>query len=291
MKTRRIFSFITDTVLLFLFIYLIIFPQNASEPTRNALDFCAKTLVPSLFIYMVLSKAVLSLPITEKIAKHIGVAPIALIMGTLCGAPIGAKNAISLYESGKIDKKYAEYLCSFTNNASVSFVIGFVGVELFGDIRIGVKLLIFQIISAIITAIIMKTVMYGKNKPPKPEFSKINKIGLREAVTDSALTMINLCACVIFCIVAGSTATHILKLPNELDAILKSVLEFSSGCATASKVGRMAIPICSFSIGITGISVALQVRSVIANKLAMMPFLTGKLISGTAMTLLAFIFG
>ncbi|MBO5869906.1 MAG: hypothetical protein J6Q89_04065 [Clostridia bacterium] len=291
MKIRKIFSYVADTVLLFIFIYLIVSPQNASEPTRNALDFCAKTLVPSLFIYMVLSKTLLSLPITEKIAKYIGVAPIALIIGTLCGAPIGAKNAVSLYESGKTDKKYAEYLCSFTNNASVSFVVGFVGKELFGDICIGLKLLCFQIISSLITAIIMKRVIYGKTKPQKANFTKTSKIGLREAVTDSALTMINLCACVIFFIVVGSAVSHIVHLPNELDAILKSVLEFSSGCAAAAKSDKFAVPICAFAIGSTGLSVALQVRSVIANKLAMMPFLTGKLISGAIMTFLAFIFG
>jgi len=240
---------------------------------------------------MVLSKTILSLPLTEKIAKYIGVAPIALIIGTLCGAPIGAKNAITLYESNRIDKKYAEYLCSFTNNASVSFVVGFVGSELFGDISIGVKLLIFEIIASIITAIIMKRVIYSKDKFPKPQFTKPNKVGLREAVTDSALTMVNLCACVVFFIVFGSAVSQILKPNAVLDALIKSILEFSSGCAAASKIGRMSLYFCAFSIGTSGLSVALQVRSVVANKLAMMPYLTGKLISGTLMTILAFIFG
>lgn len=240
---------------------------------------------------MVLSKTILSLPLTEKIAKYIGVAPIALIIGTLCGAPIGAKNAITLYESNRIDKKYAEYLCSFTNNASVSFVVGFVGSELFGDISIGVKLLIFEIIASIITAIIMKRVIYSKDKLPKPRFTKPNKVGLREAVTDSALTMLNLCACVVFFIVFGSAVSQILKPNAMIDALIKSILEFSSGCSAASKMGRMSLYFCAFSIGTSGLSVALQVRSVVANKLAMMPFLTGKLISGTLMTILAFIFG
>lgn len=290
MKTRRLFSHIADAILLFLFIYLIIFPQNATEPTRNALVFCAKTLVPSLFIYMVLSKTLLSLPITEKIAKYIGVIPIALILGMLCGAPIGAKNAISLYESGKIEKKYAEYLCSFTNNASVSFVVGFVGSELFGDIYIGLKLLCFQFISTIITAIIMKRVIFGKEKIKKATFEKSVKVGLREAVTDSAMTMITLCACVVFFIVVGSAVSQIVRMPDDISAVAKSVLEFSSGCAFAVS-SRYALQICAFAIGGTGLSVALQVRSVIANKLAMMPFLEGKLISCAVMTLLAIIFG
>ncbi len=291
MKTRSLISSVADSVLIFLFVYLILFPQNASNPTRDALAFCAKTLVPSLFIYMVLAKTVVSLPITEKLAKTIGLAPIVLIMGTLCGVPVGAKTAVALYESGKIKKKYAEYLCSFTNNASVSFVLGFVGAELFGNIKIGLRLLIYQFMASVITAIIMKSIIFGREKLPKAEFSKTRKVSLREALTDSALTMINLCACAVFFIVAGGAISQLLTLPPVLNAVLKSVLEFSSGCAAAADSGRYSIYICAFSIGMTGLSVALQVQSVIAKKLAMRPFLTGKLISGTVMTVLAIIFG
>lgn len=290
MKTKKLFLGVGDAILLILFVYLIVFPQSASEPTRNALMFCAKTLVPSLFIYMVLSKILLSRPITEKIAKHIGVVPIALILGMLCGAPIGAKNALSLYENGRIDKKYAEFLCSFTNNASVSFVVGFVGSELFSNVYIGLKLLCFQLIATVITALVMKWIIFGKKKIKKAVFVKSVKVGLSEALTDSATTMITLCACVVFFIVVGNAISGIVGMPDVVLAILKSTLEFSSGCAFAVS-GRYGLQICAFAIGGTGLSVALQVRSVIANKLSMMPFLAGKLISCAVMTLLAIIFG
>lgn len=291
MKPSKIFSFAADSIFVLVLIYLLVFPEYASEPTRYALEFCAKTLIPSLFIYMVLAKLVITLPITDKLARHIGIAPIALLTGTLCGCPIGAKNAVSLYESGRIDKKHAEYLCSFTNNASISFVIGFVGSELFGDIYVGIRLFFYQLTASVVTAAIMRFVIYGKEKLPKAEFSSGARVGLREAVSDSAYTMLNLCACAVFFMVVGGALSRILALPPFWDAALKSVLEFSSGCAAASGVGDHAFALSAFSVGFTGFSVALQVRGVIAGKLSIHPFLIGKIVSCATMTFLAVIFG
>ncbi len=287
MKTRRIFYAAADMAALFLFVYLLVFPQNAAEPTRTALEFCAKTLVPSLFIYMILAKIVITLPLTDKIAKKIGYEAVTLITGALCGCPLGAKTAVSLYETGRISKKHAEFLCSFTNNASVSFVLGFVGSELYGDIGVGLKLLLFQLIASVSTAVLMRFLMFGREKLPSALPGKGAKTGLREAVSDSALTMINVCACAVFFMVCGNAVSGIFHFNPTVDAILKSVLEFSSGCAAASKLDSFSLPITAFSIGLTGLSVALQVRSVAAGRLAMRPFLVGKVISCTVMTLLS----
>ena len=96
MKIRRLFYFIADLAAVALFIYLIVFPENAVEPTRLALLFCAKTLVPSLFIYMVLAKIIITLPITDRFTERFGYSAVTLITGTLCGCPLGAKTAVSL---------------------------------------------------------------------------------------------------------------------------------------------------------------------------------------------------
>lgn len=291
MKIRRMISVFSDIAVILLFGYLIIFPSEATEPTRSALDFCAKTLIPSLFIYMVLAKMVITLPITDKLIQKLGLEAFLLIMGTLCGSPVGAKSALTLFESGRISKERAEFLCAFTNNASMSFVVGFVGNEIFGDIKIGLKLFLFQIISSVVCAVIMKFVIFGRTKLYSPDVVSGGKIGLRDAVADSAITMLNLCACVVFFIIVGSAVGDILNLNPVSNALLKSVLEFSSGCAAAAKTGSFAFPIIAFSVGHTGLSVALQVRSVVANKLSIHPFLLGKLVCCSVMTLLAVIFG
>ncbi len=291
MKAKRFVLLAADIFAVFLFIYLLIFPQRAAEPTYFALEFCAKSLIPSLFIYMVLSSIIISLPITEHLSRFISAEALLLLYGTLCGCPVGAKNAVTLFERGRIDKRQAEYLCSFTNNAGVSFVVGFVGKELFGDVRVGIKLVIFQLISSFICALVMKRVLLKQKKPLILFGLNEKRVGLREAVYDSALTMLNLCACVVFFMVAGGVVTRIFCLPPLADAVLKSVTEFSSGCAAAARIGTGAFAVTAFAIGQTGLSVALQVKSVIKSKLSILPFLIGKLLSGLIMTALAIIFG
>ena len=291
MKPQKIFGICIDIMAICLFVYLILFPKDATVPTRDAIMFCAKTLIPSLFIYMVLSKIIITLPITDNLAKKLGYEALLLVAGTLCGSPVGAKNALSLYETGRVSKKRAEYLCSFTNNASISFVVGFVGSELLKDTSIGLRLLAFQITASVITAVVMKYYIFGRKKFEQPKYAKTVKIGLREAISDSASTMITLCACVVFFIVCGNAIIRLFDIMPPFDALVKSVLEFSSGCAAAVKSEKYSLPLIAFAIGFTGLSVMLQVKSVIENKLSVKPFLVGKMISGSVMTLLAVIFG
>lgn len=49
------------------------------------------------------------------------------LLGMLCGYPMGAKLASDMYESHKISRREAEYLTTFCNNASPSFIITYLG--------------------------------------------------------------------------------------------------------------------------------------------------------------------
>ena len=291
MKARRIFSFSVQGITLFIFIYLLIFPKYAAEPTRTALGFCATALIPGLFIYMVLAKLIAGSIFMRRIERILGLEAIALILGTVCGCPLGAKNALWLYEDGRITKKQAEYLCSFSNNASLSFVVGFVGGELLGDIRLGLILLVFQLIASTVTAVVMKYLLFCKEGFNVSTQSTYRKTSLWEAISDSGSTMISLCACVVFFVVIGEVFTGLIPFSPTWEAVFKSILEFSSGCGTAAEVGKNAFVISAFALGQMGASVALQVKSIVGNRLSVRPYIMGKIISGAVMTALAIIFG
>ncbi len=198
---------------------------------------------------------------------------------------------MTLYEQGNITKKHAEYLCSFTNNAGVSFVVGFVGSELFGDKAIGIRLFIYQLTASVITAFIMKGLLFGKERLPRMIPCKNQRIGIREAVADSAESMLHICASAVFFMVTGSVAVRVLSLNLQGEAILRSLLEFSSGCASAAGCGTYALPITAFAIGQTGFCVALQVKSILGNRLSFRPYIMGKLICCSLMVVLTVIFG
>ncbi|MBR6562740.1 MAG: hypothetical protein IKK70_02245 [Clostridia bacterium] len=286
MRPRRLFSRLLDIALIFLFVYLLVIPEKTTEFTREALSFCAGSLIPSLFACMVLAKCVVTLPITDRIASRLGVGSVVFTIGLLCGAPIGAKLAVSLYESGRIDRRYAEYLVSFCNNASASFLVGFVGAELFGSVAVGIRLLLIQMISALVAATVMRFVIYPKGLLPKFKYDSGERVGLRESIADGAATMINICACAVFFIVIGGALSSLLPLDPIGDSVMRSLLEFSSGCAAASRLTSNAYAVTSLAIGCGGLSVAMQVKSVVAGRLSIKPYLSGKLISCGVMMLL-----
>jgi hypothetical protein len=84
---------------------------------------------------------------------------------------------------------------------------------------------------------------------------------------------------------------NVVNLSDTAFAIVKSILEFSSGCAEAAKLDSFAIPVTAFALGHCGASVAMQVKNVLSGKLSIKPYFIGKAISCTVMTLLAVIFG
>ncbi len=291
MKTRKIISAAADLFAVMLFVYLLIFPGYASESTARALSFCGKTLVPALFIFTVLSKIIITHPLVGRLMNIFGCEAVSLACGLLCGSPIGAKNALELYEAGRIEKKHAEYLLSFTGNASLSFVLGYVGSELLGSLYAGAKLFVFQLAGSVTAAVIMKLLIFGKAKLPKCARGTGARISLGISLTDAAQTMLTLCSTAVFFIIASGAVSRLFALPPFADAVLGSALEFSSGCAKAARCKGLGLPLCAFAIGFGGLSVAMQVKAVIKNKLAFKPYLAGKAISGATTVLLAAFFG
>lgn len=290
MKTEKRIVLASELLALALLAYLLIFPEKAVVPTREALVFCSEKLIPSLFVCLVLSKLIVTMPITARVSRIIGLESTMLLLGTLCGFPTGAKNAMTLYESGMISKKHAEYLCSFSNNASVSFIVGFVGGGLFGSAGVGVSLLLIQLFSSAATAFIMKRVMFGALPLPKPKTEGQHPGTLREAIADSAMTMLNVCACLVFFYVSGSALLSLFPHGENTEAVIRSLFEFSSGCAAAAK-SEYPFVICAFALGFSGLSVLMQVSRVLSGKLSAKPFFAAKLINAAIMTLLSVIIG
>ena len=64
----------------------------------------------------------------------------AFIMGIISGYPVGAKIVNKFIEDGTCTKQEAERMLAFTNNSGPLFIIGTVGISLFGDTTIGIIL-------------------------------------------------------------------------------------------------------------------------------------------------------
>lgn len=295
-RLRRSTRLLFPLLLLALFVLLLSEPAVSSEATLARLRFFVGSVFPSLFAALCLSGLLVSSPPARALYRFpFGVELTALVLGVLCGFPVGARTALQLYEEGRISKKRAEFLCGFSNLASLPFLVGVVGSALFGDVAFGVRLALLQAASALLTA----GVLYALLRPSchgvqtERKAAAIGVSAVARAVAGSAHTMLELGGMLIFFGVAADLTLHVSGVdPNGVwAAILQSTLEFSSGVARAAALsGETGKLLTAAAVGFSGLCVCAQVAAVTRGKLSLRPYLLGKLLQCALLVLFVKLF-
>ncbi len=255
--------------------------------TRGLL-LCAKTIVPSLFPFLVLSELLVSGGAAKHLPRWI-IRPlelvlgldaqgcIAVLLGVLCGFPVGAKCVVLAYRNGAITKEEAERALCFSNNPSSAFLISAVGISLWGNRSFGVALYAVTISVSLGIGIVLSLLHRTKKERADPvrrdplssdmtpyiSGAKLFTSSVRSA-TESMLLV---CAYVVFfSTLVGSLQMILtrLSLPSALHAWLFCLFELSSGMSIASSLGntQLAALLCAFAAGWGGLSVHCQILTV-----------------------------
>lgn len=126
---------------------ILLCPGQCLNFSLNGLNLWFTKMIPALFPFMVLSGIIIRMKITEPCVKILS--PVlgrifrvndnciyGIVIGFLCGFPMGAHTAAQLYENKMITKKEAAFLLSFCNNIGpvyfVSFVMPSIGFTSYG---------------------------------------------------------------------------------------------------------------------------------------------------------------
>lgn len=167
------------TIIFALFlIFLIIFSNENLIVAKKSLQLWANNVIPSLFPFFIATELLNYTNIIHIIGKYLkkilqklfnipGEGGYAFIMGVISGYPIGAKIVTDLYKKNICTKEQSERMIAFTNNSGPLFIIGTVGILLFGNIEIGILLFITHLLSSISVGIILGIIS---------RYFKINKI-------------------------------------------------------------------------------------------------------------------
>ena len=116
--------------------------------TEKGLGVILHKVIPSVFPYLVLSGLLYRTGLAQRLGRLFGrpfrkifrlpmAAFPAVLLGVLCGFPVGAKCAVEMYMQGFCTKKEAERIAAFTNFCGPPFILGAVGVGIFGNIGLG----------------------------------------------------------------------------------------------------------------------------------------------------------
>ena len=278
-------------IMIFILVGIISNISAASSGAHKGIIYCANTLIPSLFIFMIFTSFIVNSGVTQNLSKILNpvtkflfylpgcTAPI-IILSLIGGYPVGARGAKSLYESKEINIEQLNRLMTFSVNAGPAFIIEIVGNILLKNYKLGFLIFIVQIILSISIGIISgiftrqkKLDFYFNENTDKNKKLNISD-SLIKSCSDTSKSIIIMSAL----IVVFYTLIEILKSSiltkdvlshffasndsiNNFRTIFISILEMTSGC---NEVIYKSAPtsIILFAVGFGGICAHLQIKSI-----------------------------
>ena len=269
---------------------LILFFKNSSAAAlwvNEGLRLCVTRLIPSLFPFMVVSSLVVSSGAGAQVCKPIsGVfgtlmgigadGTCAVVLGWLCGFPVGAKCAGALFDDGRIDEGEYQRIVCVSGTPSPAFLIGAVGGGMLGSAWAGALLYLISLLSAAIVGVMLRLRSGGKDTRRTTLCAALGNShrGIAElltgAISDAGLGMLSVCSFVVFFsaflgVLDG--ALSVFSLPEEVTAVLFCVFELTTGLARVSELGEgLVFPLSALAVGWSGLSVHFQTVSVCAGR-------------------------
>ena len=142
---------------------LLLYSRPVSAAVTDSLGLCANVLLPTLFPFFVLSSLLTECRFP---ARARGLMPRllglpnsmtpAVVLGAVGGYPVGARTVAQLYVQGRCSKEQAVQALAFCNNAGPAFVIGAIGGGMLADGRLGLRLWLVHLCSALLIAVLGK---------------------------------------------------------------------------------------------------------------------------------------
>lgn len=314
---------------------LLLFSSSNLPAIKKGLALWANSVVPSLFPFFVATDLLMHTNFVNILGRFLnklmkplfnirGEGAFGFIMGLISGYPVGAKIACDFRENNICSKEECERLLSFTNNSGPLFIVGTVGICMFGNSTIGLLLLTTHILACITVGIIFRFWKFNKStfnidKNSKSNFSKNKNVtfsNLGEVLGNSITSSISTVLMIGGFVVIFSSIISILKSSGILNSlvyiltplfdfmhidssfiygILTGLLEITNGISIISNIHIKAISIniilTAFLLGFGGLSVLLQVLSITSKTdLSIKPYFYGKILHGFLAAFYTFIF-
>lgn len=302
MKTK----YITIFSVLLLFMLLFLCPLSALTGAKNGLLLWFQTILPALLPFAIISKVMIQLDITNylttlfypifkrlfSISKY-GCYPV--IIGMLCGYPMGAKACADLIKSGKLEVSEAQRILAFCNNASPMFILSYITIQCLGLSKSPYILLLIIYGSAYLVGILegfIKRLDLHKIQTCSLNYEAPNyntqKSTLFHILDNSIIDSFELLTKIGGYIVLFSLGAQILNdiplIPMIIKVQFAAFLEITTGASAIMKASfskELKIVLITAFTAFGGLSSFAQTKSVIADTgLSLKKYFISKLING-----------
>ena len=278
MKQKDLWAGIFSAFGIFL---LILDGQTALEGAREGLLLCLRTVIPGLLPFFLLSnlltgslmgKESRGLSFLEQLTGIPKGAGSLLIPAFLGGYPMGAQCTARACEKGQLDRKNAERMLFFCNNAGPAFLFGVLG-PMFTE-----RWMVFSLWGIhICTALWISSWI-----PPVPGSAAVKETGNTDpsqAMAASLKAMALVCGWVICFRVFTKTGQKWLlwRLSRPWQVLLMGFTELTGGCCMLEEIQSQFLRflLASGLLGFGGLCAAMQTGACIGS-LSLRPYLKGK---------------
>lgn len=275
---KRIFPLI---FLSFFFIFLLMFPAEVLESSKNGLLLWFDALLPTLLPFLIVSQLMLKTSLSSYFQRLSGSTfqrlfhcsengAFCLLCGFLCGYPVGARLISLQIKEEKLSVSEGQYLLSFCNNVSPMFCISYGIMQTLGKTTV-LPYLFFIYGSALFFGIMTRP-KFSENsfKKHKKQTSSTENIFqlIDVCIIDSFLILIKLCGyLILFTIVSDGLLLLIPDNPAHITPALTAFLEITGGLSSIRQLHdgfyKTSLCICALTFG--GLCCILQTNSVISD--------------------------
>ncbi len=273
------------TVIIITFIFeILMFPKEAMYYAASGLTLWFDTMIPALFPFMVISALVVRLNIAPYIVSFLHpllkilfrtnlYCEYAIVMGFLCGYPMGAIVIKDLLQEQKITISQADYLLGFCNNIGPVFFCSVVLPIFKPEHRIILIIGMYAIplLYGIILRFFYKKAFlctdnnYAKKQQEDAEFTEAFRESMNQAVSAS----LYLGACMIFFNMLRFLPSHYFTGNLLIQAMFSWLLEVNGAIAFTGELYQKGVEIFTLLmiplLSLGGLSCIAQTAGIIGN--------------------------
>lgn len=305
-------------LIILVIILLIIDPKNNIDSCLNGIKLWATAVLPSLLPFFFLTSLLLSLgfvqkigkffaPITTRIFKTDGISGYIYAMSVISGYPVGAKTTAELYENGIISRGQAHKITTFTSTSGPLFIIGTVGIGMFGSAKLGYLILLCHIIGAGINGLIYRNTFLDDYPSHIVAFSKQNSLEDNMYNSIKSVLVVGGYIALFYMLISMLNNYNILypfckflSLVLRCDisicnSIVNGLIEMTRGCLDLSKLiltDKQTLVIATGLISFGGMSIFVQALTFLSKfKISLRFYFLSKVTQTIISTILALIIG
>lgn len=287
-----------------LLLFLLLHPDEGLLGARDGLTLWLNVMLPTLLPFLIFTGILLKAGNLTKLLnpfsllweKCFGLSPAGayvLILGFLCGYPMGAKIAHDLYINDQISKKEGEYLLSFSCNASPAFVVSYLTGSILQNRIHPMQIVLILLTADLFCMLFFRFLIYHGNTLTPAKVKSIKKETYQQDSTGVILdvsimsgfeTITRLGGYILIFSLLFTGFYHYWPFCSQNKILLTSPIELTTGL---HQIAQSAFSwkikyITSMTLtAFGGFCVMFQTKSVLEEKLSILPYIFAKCLNAS----------